>query len=112
MGWITAEALDGMYGQAAGAIGMRLDRADGGGWLTMARGKASGTGRIDDWDCPPADRGLYRIVLDSNGYFAALGLSSAYPEVSVIVRVDERERCHVQVVLSPHAYSAHICVAS
>lgn len=110
MNRITAEALDGMSGRAADAMRMRLDYAGGGDWLTVAGGEADGEGRIDNWDVPLSDHGLYRVVLDSDRYYAGLGLSPAYPEVSVTVRVTEEQRCHVQVVLSPNAYSVHIRV--
>ena len=109
---ITAEALDGTYGRAADAMRMRLEYAGDADWMTVARGKAGGDGRIDSWDVPMSGRGLYRVVLDSDGYYAGLGLSPSYPEVSVTVRVTEGQRCHVQVVLSPNAYSVHIRVTA
>jgi 5-hydroxyisourate hydrolase len=112
MAKITVEVLDGSFGRAADAMRIRLDRANGGGWLTIASVQTSGEGRADDWGYPELSHGLYRIVLDSDGYLGGLGLLAAYPEVQVTVRVRQQDRCHVQVALSPYFYVVCIHASS
>jgi 5-hydroxyisourate hydrolase len=112
MAMITAEVLDGAYGQAASAIALRLERHEAEAWATVARACAGGNGRVDGWGRAPARQGLYRLSVDASGYFAGLGLRTAFPEVQVTFRVEEEGGCHVQVVLAPFAYSADITTRS
>jgi 5-hydroxyisourate hydrolase len=108
MAMITAEVLDGAYGQAASAVTVRLERGEAEAWATVAHTCTSGSGRVDDWGRAPVRKGLYRLSVDASGYFAGLGIRTAFPEVQVTFRVEEGSGCHVQVVLAPFAYSADI----
>jgi 5-hydroxyisourate hydrolase len=63
---------------------------------------------MEDWDAAHFERGLYRVVFDSDGYFTRLGVAIAYPEVAVIFRVaPEAHSFRVQVTLAPYSYSAY-----
>jgi len=105
---IATQALDGAYGRPAAGLGARLERADGGKWLTVAKAETDARGRIEKWCHHRLDRGIYRIIFDSDRYFVGLGLSSAYPEVSVLFRIqDEINSYQIQVMLSPYSYSAY-----
>jgi 5-hydroxyisourate hydrolase len=105
---VVTRVLDGTYGNAAAGVRARLGRASGGGWTTITEMETDNRGQIDDWDGRHLERGLYRIVFDSDGYFAALGASSAYPEVAVTFRVlDEVLKFQVQITLSPYSYSIY-----
>jgi len=54
------------------------------------------------------ERGLYRIVFDSDRYFATLGTITAYPEIVVIFRMPSESRSfQVHVALSPYSYSTY-----
>ena len=49
------------------------------------------------------------VVLDSDRYFAGLGVDAACPAVVVIFKMrDELDSCQVRVTLSPHSYSAYL----
>jgi len=105
---IVAQVLDGTYGKAAVGVRACLARADGNGWTTVARAETSRDGYIEEWDSWHLDRGLYRIVFDSDSYFAGLGATAAYPEVAVIFRMqNESVAFQVQVTLSPYSYSTY-----
>lgn len=81
--------------------------------MTIVRGQTDIQGRIDDWDYTAFGRGLYRIVLDNDSYFAALGLSTAYPEVQIMFRIrDGFDRCRIQVMLAPYSYSTQLSAIS
>jgi 5-hydroxyisourate hydrolase len=103
---IVTQVLDSTYGKPAVGVRAHLARANGTGWMTVAEAESNIDGRIEDWDSWQLDRGLYRIVFDSDNYFAGLGGIAAYPEVIVIFRMlDEPQVFQVQVMLAPYSYS-------
>lgn len=105
---IIAQVLDGTYGKSAVGVRACLARANGNGWTTVAEAETNRDGCIEDWDSWYLDRGLYRIVFDSDSYFAGLGVTSAYPEVAVIFRMqNESIAFQVQVTLAPYSYSTY-----
>lgn len=84
---IVTQVLDSTYGESAVGVRARLSRATEDGWTTVAEAETSGDGCIDGWDKWRMERGLYRIVFDSDSYFAGIGTASAYPEVIVVFRM-------------------------
>jgi 5-hydroxyisourate hydrolase len=104
---IATQVLDSTYGQSAVGVHARLERFSGAGWTTIAEAVTNDEGYIEDWrEGWRLERGLYRIVFDSDSYFARLGTSTAYPEVIVIFRMpDESRTFQVRVMLSPYSYS-------
>jgi 5-hydroxyisourate hydrolase len=107
---IVTQVLDGTYGKSAVGVHARLSRAcsEGDGWTTVAEAETNIDGCIADWEGWHLERGLYRIVFDSDSYFAGLGGSAAYPEVMVIFRMqDESHAFQVQVTLSPYSYATY-----
>jgi 5-hydroxyisourate hydrolase len=106
---ISVQVLDGTYGQSAAGVRVRLERSSGDGWSAVANAETSSAGSVEDPAIRQLGRGLYRIVLDSDRYFAALGAGTAYPEVVVVFRMrGESDNCQVKVTLSPHSYSAYL----
>lgn len=106
---ISVQVLDGTYGQSAAGVRARLERSSGSGWIAVVDAETSSAGQIEDSASWCLERGLYRIVLDSDSYFAGLGAATAYPEVVVVFRMwDESDSCQVKVTLSPHSYSAYL----
>ncbi len=105
---IIAQVLDGTYGKAAVGVRACLARSNGTGWTTVAEAETNRDGCIEEWDRWHLERGLYRIVFDSDSYFAGLGTTSAYPEVAVIFRMQEESTAfQVQVTLAPYSYSTY-----
>ncbi len=104
---------DSMYGHPAAGVRARLERTDGSGWTTISYAQANSEGSVEDWDSCHLERGLYRIVFDSDSYFASLGAATAYPEVVVIFRIlDELHTFQVQVNLAPYSYSAYFGIVN
>lgn len=107
---IATQVLDSTYGKPAVGVRARLSRGTGDGWTAVAETDTDIDGRIEDWDSWRLERGLYRIVFDSDSYFADLGGIAAYPEVVLIFRVqDESNVLQVQVTLAPYSYSTYFC---
>jgi 5-hydroxyisourate hydrolase len=105
---IAAQVVDSTYGQCAAGVRARLERVSDDEWIKVADAETGGDGRIEDWDSWRLERGVYRIVFDSDSYFAGFGASTAYPEVVVIFRMrSDSENCQVQVALSPYSYSTY-----
>lgn len=105
---ITTQVLDGTFGNPAVGVGAHLARANGKGWVTVAESETNAEGCIEEWDGWHLGRGLYRIVIDSDNYFAGLGAATAYPEVAVIFRMqDDSPKFQVQVTLAPYSYSTY-----
>jgi 5-hydroxyisourate hydrolase len=105
---IVTRVVDGAYGKPATEVRACLSRATGNAWSTVAKAETDGDGRIQEWHSRHLKRGLYRIVFDSDGYFAGLGAASAYPEIVVLFRMEDESRLfHVHVTLSPYSYSTY-----
>jgi 5-hydroxyisourate hydrolase len=105
---IFAQVLDGTYGKCAVGVHALLARAGDDGWTTVADAETNNEGRIEEWDSCYLGPGLYRIVFDSDRYFAHLGAIAAYPEVIVIFRIQDEGRVfQVQVTLAPYSYSTY-----
>jgi len=104
---IVTQVLDSTYGQSAVGIHARMERSSGADWTKIAEAVTNDEGYIVDWNGAwPFERGVYRIVFDSDSYFAGLGASTAYPEVVVIFRTsDESRTFQVRIMLSPYSYS-------
>jgi 5-hydroxyisourate hydrolase len=106
---IHTQVLDGTYGKPAAGVSATLSRAaSDNGWSTVGLAETDDDGRIADWDGWRLEQGLYRIVFDSDSHFAKLGVATAYPEITVIFRIqDESQDFQVQITLSPYSYSTY-----
>ncbi len=107
---LSTHVLDAAAGRPAAGVAVRLlsRRADG-SWAPAGAGQTDGDGRLRDW-LPPGspDAGRHRLVFDTGAYFAAAGVPTFFPEVSVdfeITAPDEHH--HVPLLLSPFAYSTY-----
>jgi 5-hydroxyisourate hydrolase len=105
---IIAHIFDGSYGKSAVGVRARLEHAASNGWTTVAEVETNSDGCIEDRESWHLDRGLYRIVFDSDRYFAGLGAGTAYPEVAVIFRMqDDSAAFQMEVTLAPYSYSTY-----
>ena len=105
---IALQILDSTYGQGAADIRTRLERAAADGWVPVGTAETGNAGSIEQLCDELPDRGLYRLAIDSGSYFASLGVSSAYPEVIIVFRVEgESITGQITVSLSPYSFSAH-----
>jgi 5-hydroxyisourate hydrolase len=106
---IAAQFADATYGQRVAGVRTRLESAGTDGWRIVAEAETDLNGRIEDWGGQALRRGLYRIVLDSDGYFAGLGMTTVYPEISIVFRAEEAAGdCQVNVALSRYSYSTYV----
>jgi 5-hydroxyisourate hydrolase len=109
---IVTQVVDGTYGKSAAGVRVCLASATGDSWSVVAEAETDGDGCIMEWQSRHLERGLYRIVFDSDGYFARLGAVSAYPEIIVLFRMeDDLHLFRVHVTLSPYSYSTYFGTA-
>lgn len=110
MSAITTHVLDTARGRPAEGVAVGLDVRDGEGWIELARGRTNRDGRIADFlpggALPRA--GVYRLRFATGEYFGSLGVTGFYPEVQVLVQIDEPAgHHHVPLLLSPYGYSTY-----
>lgn len=105
---IFTQVLDGTYGKPAAGVAARLARVSDSMWVIVADAETNEEGRIESWDSRHLKQGLYRIVFDSDSYFAKLGIAIAYPEVAVVFRMEpDSHAFQVQLTLAPYSYSTY-----
>ncbi len=108
---ITTHVLDIARGRPAQGIAVRLEIARGPElWTELARGVTDADGRIGEFNPPLAalEIGVYRLRFETGAYFNATGTIAFYPEVHVVVRIDQPARHHhIPLLLSPFGYSTY-----
>jgi 5-hydroxyisourate hydrolase len=104
---LSTHVLDASTGRPAPGGGILLARrAADGRWAESGTGATDHDGRLRLTGMISA--GAYRITFASGDYFAARGVSTFYPEVTVTFEVhSETEHYHVPLLLSPFAYSTY-----
>jgi 5-hydroxyisourate hydrolase len=111
MSLITTHVLDISRGTAARGVVVVLEVPDGAhGWSELARGTTNDDGRITDFDPPllTPKPGIYRLRFATGDYFAASRTPTFYPEVCVVVRIDNpAQHYHIPLLLSPFGYSTY-----
>jgi 5-hydroxyisourate hydrolase len=102
---ISTHVLDASVGAPARGVAVVVEHRDRDGeWTPAARGTTDGDGRLR---VPlDGDAGEWRLTFGTGGYFAARGVESFYPEVTVTFTVTAGHY-HVPLLLSPFAYSTY-----
>jgi 5-hydroxyisourate hydrolase len=107
---LTTHVLDTARGRPAAGVLVVLEQHAGGGWAERARGRTDADGRITDLlpAAPPLTPGTYRLRFATADYFAASGTRGFYPEVHVVVQIDDpAAHYHIPLLLSPHGYTTY-----
>jgi 5-hydroxyisourate hydrolase len=107
---LSTHVLDTSRGQPAAGIAVILESAAGSGWKALAQGVTDADGRISNLlnEGAPIAAGDFRLRFATGAYFQSLGLPVFYPEVQVLVRLDEtRNSFHLPLLLSPFGYSTY-----
>ena len=108
---ITTHVLDTARGKPARGVAVSLEIARGPDhWAELARGVTADDGRIGQFDrpFPPLERNVYRLRFATGAYFMALGIRAFYPEVYVIIQIDDpAQHYHIPLLLSPFGYSTY-----
>jgi len=101
---LSTHVLDAVTGTPAVDVVVTLTDTHG---AVLATGRTDADGRIGALG-GHLDAGIYRISFDTGGYFAATGVATFYPEVTVAFEItDAAAHQHVALLLSPYAYSTY-----
>ncbi len=79
-------------------------------WAELARGVTDANGRIAQFTPPLAalKPGPHRLRFVTAAYFTAAGVHGFYPEVCVIVQIDDpAQHYHIPLLLSPFGYTTY-----
>jgi 5-hydroxyisourate hydrolase len=111
---ITTHVLDTARGRPAAGVPITLavqeSAAGAATFRPLGHGHTDGDGRLRTLlpAEPPLQPGTYRLTFDTAAYFRAQGLTSFYPEVTVVFQVVAAgEHYHVPLLLSPYGYSTY-----
>jgi 5-hydroxyisourate hydrolase len=108
---ITTHVLDTTLGKPARGIAVVVEIGlDGGCWTELGRGVTDGDGRIAQFTPPltALTPGVYRVRFFTAAYFAAMDVTGFYPEVDVIVRIEDPDQhYHIPLLLSRFGYSTY-----
>ena len=111
MSLITTHVLDVARGQPAAGVVVFLDYRTGpDDWAELGRGITNADGRVTDLLAPTQTQkpGVYRLRFATGDYFQSLGVRGFYPEVQVVVSVDDPAgHYHIPLLLSPYGYSTY-----
>jgi 5-hydroxyisourate hydrolase len=111
MSGISTHVLDTARGMPARDIEVRLERQDVAGvWKSIGSGRTDDDGRCGRL-LPGGETlsaGNYRLVFETDSYYAGQGVRGLYPLVQITFTVDEGEtRFHIPLLLSPHGYTTY-----
>ena len=105
---ITTHVLDLGTGTPAAGIAVTLECRSGDGWARIAQATTDADGRVREAFADARDAGRYRLTFATGAYFAARGVTSFHPEVTVVFEVREAGRHHhVPLLLSAFGYSTY-----
>ena len=106
---ITTHVLDTARGKPAAGVPVTLRKSSGKEWDTLANGITNQDGRVQDLLAKDKvlTPGVYRIVFDTKTYFETQKVKVFYPYVMVVFEVEEGEKYHIPLLLSPFGYSTY-----
>jgi 5-hydroxyisourate hydrolase len=108
---ITTHVLDTSKGKPASGVAVVLEiNTAPDRWKELGRGVTDVNGRIAAFNPPLAvlERQIYRLRFATGAYFAASHVRTVYPEVQVVVEIeDPAQHYHIPLLLSPFGYSTY-----
>lgn len=106
---ITTHILDTSLGRPASGVGVTLEMKDSqGNWKHTAQSTTNEDGRVMSLGITQIRRGSYRLIFDTETYFAKRKVSSFYRRVTVEFEIDdENSHYHVPLLLTPFGYTTY-----
>jgi 5-hydroxyisourate hydrolase len=108
---ISTHVLDIARGRPAAGVAVLLELVDASGARReFGREATDADGRVRELVAPGNElqAGTYCLTFETGDYFAATGVDTFYPRVSILVTVrDASEHLHIPLLLSPYGYSTY-----
>lgn len=110
MSTITSHVLDQSRGTPAAGVKVTLQVRRDGAWHSVGTSISDGDGRVRDL-LPTGQSpmvGEYRLSFATGEYFAAAGIATFYPQVTIAFDVaDATQHYHVPLLLGPWGYTTY-----
>ena len=106
---ISTRLVDWVHGRPAADVPVELAQQTHAGWSRLSGGHTGPDGWARDWpDLPdPLDRGLYRLIIDANSYFARVGVAAAFPEIVTTFTVGGPDESRtITIIMAPYGFVA------
>ena len=105
----TTHVLDIASGRPAAGVAVTLERAQAGGaWRELGAAATDDNGRTGDLAGGGLQTGQHRLTFATGAYFAAHGIDSFHPSVTVTFEiVDATQHHHVPLLVAPFGYSTY-----
>jgi 5-hydroxyisourate hydrolase-like protein (transthyretin family) len=100
---LSVVITDAARGRAADGVLCLIERQVDGNWQAVMRGASDSSGTISFG--PLSSPGIYRIELDGDPYFAAIGIISLLSRITLTFRIPES--CRHSVLHSHIAANSH-----
>ncbi len=109
MSQLTTHILDTSIGKPAQNVSIVLEQKVSGGWNKLAEGITNTDGRVSNLLAADIilDKGIYRLLFDTQSYFKTQNLKSFYPSVTVEFEITDGSHYHVPLLLNPYGYSTY-----
>ena len=107
---ITTHILDISLGRPAAGVAVTLESQSGTVWTTIGKATTDSDGRIKEFiaDAGRFEAGVYRLVFETEQYFAERKIDSFYPQIVIAFSLREpAQHYHVPLLLSPFGYSTY-----
>jgi 5-hydroxyisourate hydrolase len=108
---ISTHVLDTTRGKPAAGVPVTLEkRAASGGWIAVGSAQTDQDGRCLQLltNAGELQTGHYRLIFDTQNYYAAQKVEGLYPVVEIIFHVREgEEHFHIPLLLSPNGYTTY-----
>lgn len=102
---VSLQVVDCVFGRPAVGMPVRLDRQVDGQWREQFKDRTDSHGYLAASPIHRQERGVYRLVLDVDRYFAGFGSFSPFPSISVKFRaVDSGDSSQLSVIIAKYAY--------
>ena len=111
MATISTHILDLARGAPAGGVAVDLAAQNTDlSWTELSHAWTDEDGRVKPFFLveEPLQAGTYRLVFDTESYFAGLDIESFFPQVTIVFRLDDAaQHYHVPLLISPYGYSTY-----
>jgi 5-hydroxyisourate hydrolase len=111
MSTISTHILDTARGKPANGVHVELSvQNTDESWTHLSEAWTDDDGRVKPFFLVETllEVGIYRLVFDTDAYFSGLDLTSFYPQVTIVFRIeDSQQHYHVPLLISPFGYSTY-----
>ncbi|CEI91177.1 Putative 5-hydroxyisourate hydrolase [Rhizopus microsporus] len=107
---ITCHVLIASLGTPGQGIDVKSEKLDPQGFNTLSTAQTNNDGR-----CPnllpndyKVEKGIYRVIFETQAYFQKLGQACFYPYVQIVFEIDQPEQhYHIPLLISPYSYTTY-----